>query len=80
MYAADTNISNSNSSGYVVINIRMIAKQKWQNWTFTEFARVNNLTDIYYVGSVIINQTSSQYFEPAPGRNWVIGVQGSFKL
>ena len=80
MYAADTNVSNSNSSGYVVTNLRMIAKQKWQNWTFTEFARVNNLTDVYYVGSVIINQTSSQYFEPAPGRNWVIGVQGSFKL
>ena len=80
MYAADTNVAHSNSSGYVITNLRMIAKQKWRNWTFTEFARVNNLTDVYYVGSVIINQSSAQYFEPAPGRNWVVGVQGSFKL
>ncbi|MFA7388646.1 MAG: TonB-dependent receptor, partial [Thiohalobacteraceae bacterium] len=38
------------------------------------FVRLNNLFDREIVGSVIVNEANGRYFEPAPGRNWVVGV------
>lgn len=38
------------------------------------FARVSNLFDREIVGSVIVNEANGRYFEPAPGRNWVVGI------
>jgi iron complex outermembrane recepter protein len=35
---------------------------------FTEFARLDNLANRAYVGSVIVNESNSRFFEPAPGR------------
>ncbi|MDP3827999.1 MAG: TonB-dependent receptor, partial [Polaromonas sp.] len=41
----------------------------------TAYARIDNLTDKRYVGSVIVNQAVSQFYEPAPGRNWTLGLR-----
>jgi iron complex outermembrane receptor protein len=38
------------------------------------FARIDNLFDRDYVGSVIVNDGNGRYFEPAPGRGWVFGL------
>lgn len=38
------------------------------------FARIDNLLDKRYVGSVIVNEGNSRFFEPAPGRAWLIGL------
>jgi len=38
------------------------------------YARVNNVADRKYAGSVIIGDTSGRYFEPAPGRDWNAGI------
>jgi iron complex outermembrane receptor protein len=38
------------------------------------FARVDNLFDRQYVGSVIVNESNSRFFEPALGRTWLVGV------
>ncbi len=43
--------------------------------SLTAYARVDNLSDERYVGSVIVNQANQQFFEPAPGRNWTLGVR-----
>jgi len=43
--------------------------------SLTTYARIDNLTDQRYVGSVIVNQASSQFYEPAPGRNWTLGLR-----
>jgi iron complex outermembrane receptor protein len=41
------------------------------------FARLNNVTDRNYAGSVIVGDTNGRFFEPAPGRNWFAGVSGA---
>ena len=46
----------------------------------TAYGRVDNLTDQRYVGSVIVNQSSSQFFEPAPGVQWSLGVRWNVPL
>ncbi len=80
MYANDINTSNASASGYVISNFRAFARQEYQRWKITETARLNNLFDTYYVGSVIINQASNQYFEPSPGRNWFVGINASYSF
>ncbi|WP_276726427.1 TonB-dependent receptor PqqU [Pantoea septica] len=53
---------------------------KWlvQNWTLDLFGRVDNLFDRNYVGSVIVNEGNGRYFEPAPGRNYSVGLTLSY--
>ncbi len=43
----------------------------------TEFARIDNLFDERYVGSVIVNETSRRYSESAPGRAFFAGVSAA---
>jgi iron complex outermembrane receptor protein len=42
--------------------------------TMNVYARVNNVFDRKYVGSVIVAETNNRFFEPAPGRNWNAGI------
>jgi iron complex outermembrane receptor protein len=39
------------------------------------FARVDNLFDRRYAGSVIVNDANGRYFEPAPGRTVMLGMK-----
>lgn len=47
-------------------------------WTMRAYARVDNLFDRHYAGSVIVNESSKRYFEPAPGRNWSAGLGATY--
>ena len=47
-------------------------------WRFTTTARVDNLTDKKYAGSVIVNEGNGRYFEPAAGRTWLLSAAGSY--
>jgi iron complex outermembrane receptor protein len=67
--------------GYAVMNIRGVVRQEFAGgWSFSQFFRINNVLDRSYVGSVIVNQSSSQYYEPAPTRNWMIGAKASYQF
>jgi iron complex outermembrane recepter protein len=43
-------------------------------WRVNTFARVDNLADRHVIGSVIVNDGNGRYFEPAPGRTFLVGV------
>jgi iron complex outermembrane recepter protein len=66
IYADDRN--KAAASGYWVANLRAGFDQETPHWHFSEFARLDNLANRAYVGSVIVNETNSRFFEPAPGR------------
>ena len=38
-------------------------------------ARVGNLADRRYIGSVIVNDGNGRYFEPGPDRTWMLGAR-----
>jgi len=49
------------------------------NWNVKDlsiktFARVDNLFDKDYSGSVIVNESNGRFYEPAEGRNWSAGL------
>ena len=73
LFANDTNTAFTD--GYTTLALK--ASQGWAagSGSLTAYARVDNLTDKRYVGSVIVNQAASQFYEPAPGRNWTLGLR-----
>ena len=66
IYANDRN--SASAAGYWVANARAGLVQETKRWRVQEFAGLDNLADRRYVGSVIVNETNSRFFEPAPGR------------
>ena len=77
---AANDLNKAYSGAYGIMNLRVIARQHVGGWSFSEFARVDNVFDRSYVGSVIVNQASSQFYESAPGRNWLTGVKASYRF
>lgn len=73
LFANDVNTASAD--GYATFNLK--ASHGWAvgSGSLTTYARIDNLTDQRYVGSVIVNQASSQFYEPAPGRNWTLGLR-----
>jgi iron complex outermembrane receptor protein len=76
MYVNDLN--SDAAPAYTALNWRGGFAQQLQQWHLQEFIRVENLTDRKYAGSVIVNESSARYFEPAPGRNVFAGVHAEF--
>ncbi|MGZ9713602.1 TonB-dependent receptor family protein [Glaciimonas sp. GNP009] len=77
---AANDLNKAYAGGYSLMNLRAVVRQTLGKWAFTEFARVDNVFDHAYVGSVIVNQANSQFYESAPGRNWLAGVNASYRF
>ncbi len=76
IYVNDANTDAA--AGYGVANIRAGFQQQlstahFGHWRLSEFVRVDNVTDRRYIGSVIVAEARGRYFEPAPGRNVMVG-------
>ncbi len=71
-YATDDNLHSA--SGYGVVHWRAGYRHQLGNLTLEPFARLENLTDREYVGSLIVNGAGARYYEPAPGRSWLAGL------
>jgi len=65
------------AAGYAVGSLRAGFEQRHDAWRFREFVRVDNVTDARYAGSVIVAEARGRFFEPAPGRNWTVGITAS---
>ncbi|RZG43727.1 TonB-dependent receptor [Acinetobacter wuhouensis] len=72
IYVDDLNTDSAPSYTVTSLNIGYI----WKNndWKVRTFARADNLFDEDYVGSVIVNDGNSRFFEPADGLNWSAGL------
>ncbi|MCG5264219.1 TonB-dependent receptor [Acinetobacter pittii] len=73
VYVNDTNSDAAPSYSVTSANVGYV----WVmgDWKVNSFARVDNLFDKNYAGSVIVNDGNGRYFEPADGRNWSAGLR-----
>ena len=78
LYANDANTASA--PGHTVLNARVGYGWVLGAGRLSLFSRIDNLNNQHYVGSVIVNQASSQFYEPAPGRNWIVGLRGALPL
>lgn len=72
--------NTESAPGYAIASAH--AGYAWQRdaWEIHAFARVDNLADRHHIGSVIVNESNARYFEPAPGRNWTLGVGAAYRF
>ena len=49
-------------------------------WQLEGFVRAENLLNKAYAGSVIVNEGNGRFFEPAPGRQWLLGLSATLRL
>ncbi|MCU4361126.1 MULTISPECIES: TonB-dependent receptor family protein [Acinetobacter] len=73
VYVNDTNSDAAPS--YSVTSANVGYAWVMGDWKVNSFARVDNLFDKNYAGSVIVNDANGRYFEPADGRNWSAGLR-----
>ncbi|OTG90494.1 TonB-dependent receptor family protein [Acinetobacter sp. ANC 3813] len=67
-------INSDTAPSYVVAAANIGYKWVMKDWAFNTFARVDNLFDKDYSGSVIVNESNKRFFEPAEARNWSAGL------
>jgi iron complex outermembrane receptor protein len=77
LYANDLN--SQAASGYWLANLRFGTEQHSSAWEFTEALRLDNLANRRYVGSVIVNETNTRYFEPEPGATVYLMFSASYR-
>jgi iron complex outermembrane receptor protein len=75
------NDQNAEFAGaYTIYNLRAGLQQRGRGWKLTEFVRIDNVGNKGYIGSVIVADANGRYYEPAPGRNAMIGVNAEFQF
>ena len=78
IYVNDVNTDSASSA--TLGNLRAGWRFPLGDWQLTTLARIDNLTDKQYVGSVIVNDGNQRFFEPAPERNWLVGIQLGYRF
>jgi iron complex outermembrane recepter protein len=71
-------INEDRTDAVTLINWRLGWEQKLGPWTLRQQLRLENLTDKNYIGSVIVNAGNGRFFEPAPGRQWGLGLSATY--
>lgn len=82
-YMGDIMADDENSAkapSYTVAGLNTGYKFLYQRWALDLFGRVDNLFDKSYIGSVIVNESNGRYYEPAPGRNYGVGMAVSYRF
>ena len=65
------------AASYAVVSARLGFEQRGRQWRLSEFVRVDNIADRNYAGSIIVADGNRRFYEPAPGRNYLLGVEAS---
>lgn len=77
VYVEDTNTRKA-APGFAIANLRLGLEREKGPWKLKGFVRVDNVFDKQYIGSVVVGDTNGRYYEPAPGRNWLLGASARY--
>lgn len=66
------------AAGYATLNVALAHTLAAGPTTLRGFVRVDNVLGARVIGSVIVNEANGRYFEPAPGRTWLAGLDVRF--
>ena len=67
--------TDESAAGYAVFDLAAERRFEVFGLEWRGYARVANLFDREYVGAVRVNDGNGRYYEPAPGRGWMIGLR-----
>ncbi|HWI81637.1 TonB-dependent receptor [Ramlibacter sp.] len=76
VYVNDANSEAAPAFTMVAVHTGYVFERR--GWTLSAAGRIDNLLDRRAAGSVIVNEGNGRFFEPAPGRGWVLKLAGSY--
>ncbi|EPY4266247.1 TonB-dependent receptor PqqU [Klebsiella pneumoniae] len=82
-YMSDIMANDENTAkapSWTVVGLTTGYKWSYGRMDMDLFGRIDNLFDGEYVGSVIVNESNGRYYEPAPGRNYGIGLNLAWRF
>ncbi|EMI6437264.1 TonB-dependent receptor [Klebsiella pneumoniae] len=82
-YMSDIMANDENTAkapSWTVVGLTTGYKWSYGRMDMDLFGRIDNLFDRGYVGSVIVNESNGRYYEPAPGRNYGIGLNLAWRF
>lgn len=82
-YMSDIMANDENTAkapSWTVVGLTTGYKWSYGRMDMGLFGRIDNLFDREYVGSVIVNESNGRYYEPAPGRNYGIGLNLAWRF
>lgn len=82
-YMSDIMANDENTAkapSWTVVGLTTGYKWSYGRMDMDLFGRIDNLFDREYVGSVIVNEYNGRYYEPAPGRNYGIGLNLAWRF
>ncbi|HHC3229279.1 TonB-dependent receptor PqqU [Klebsiella pneumoniae] len=82
-YMSDIMANDENTvkaPSWTVVGLTTGYKWSYGRMDMDLFGRIDNLFDREYVGSVIVNESNGRYYEPAPGRNYGIGMNLAWRF
>ena len=77
IYVNDANEDAAPS--WTVLNLRAGTRMRWGAFEVEPLLRLDNATDRHYAGSVIVNEAQRRFFEPAPGRTWMLSITARYR-
>ncbi|HCA6522828.1 TPA: TonB-dependent receptor [Klebsiella pneumoniae] len=82
-YMSDIMANDENTAkapSWTVVGLTTGYKWSYGRMDMDLFGRIDNLFDREYVGSVIVHESNGRYYEPAPGRNYGIGLNLAWRF
>ena len=76
VYVNDTNTEAAPSFTTLALHAGYVFDVR--GWALSANARVDNLLNRRYAGSVIVNEGNGRFFEAAPGRSYVLKLAGTY--
>ena len=68
-------VASESASGYLLLHLEAAREWKFSAGNLRTFARIDNVLDHDYIGSVIVNEGNGRFYEPGPGRTFLVGAQ-----
>lgn len=71
-YADDANTASA--PGYATLDLGVERRWHVGRLVLAGYARIDNVVGRRAIGSLIVNDSNGRYYEPAPGREWMLGL------
>lgn len=68
-------VASESAPGYFLLHLQAAREWKFSAGGLRAFARIDNALDQGYIGSVIVNEGNGRFYEPGPGRTFLVGAQ-----
>lgn len=77
---AVNDVNSDAAASFVTLGSHVGYVAEINRWTLAATARLDNLADRKYAGSVIVNEGNGRYFEPAAGRTYVLSLSANYRF